>query len=422
MKESIYNYYFSLNDEKAVIFNGRTKRFFYVSERNFKEFKEIITNPDTYFDYYKPFIFRMINEGFVIDDRQSEISLVKTEYDDIINPNSWMLLILPTYQCNMRCWYCLQKHQEIKMDKDIIARIEKHIDKYIRQNNIKHLYISWFGGEPLLEYDTIKEISSFAKSLCKKRNIGYTSGITTNGTLFDSNIIMEFRELGIYNYQITIDGVREQHNKVKRLPDGSAFDQTIENIKKIAGIMPEASIVLRINYTDKSSPEEIMKEINSLIPIQLRNFITITPRKVWQVDASMIPQKTIRKFRDIGKNDMYHYNGCTQGICYVSYKHFETIYPNGSVGKCDNDDMFDAKGELTSDGNVKWNDAYPFTRISLFNDNIVCNNCKHLPICWGPCPRKMDEMLINEGKITCIHTDPEQTMKEYILDYICSCK
>lgn len=421
MKESKYNYYFTLDGNKDVIFNGRTKRFFRVSNKNSSRFRDILKNPDLYFEQYKPFLLRMQDEGFVLCDDVDEYALVQDLYKQALRPNSCKLLILPTYQCNVRCWYCTQKHQDMRMDTDTLSRLKKHIENILKKHKeINELYISWFGGEPMLEYDIIVDVTSFAKELCKRRKVAFLSGITTNGLLLDKEKIQKFRDLSIYHYQITIDGFRDQHNKVKQPYVGSAFDITVNNIKSIAELVPEASVNLRVNYTAKTNPDRIIEEVNSIIPNRLRKCITITPRKVWQIDNAQIPQETLNKLRGMGKNSSYNYDGCAMGLCYVEGVYFETIYSDGHVGKCDNDDMYDAKGMLTDDGDVQWNSEYLFAQKSVLDSKSQCSTCKYLPICWGPCPRRREEMIEAGNEITCTVPNIENDAKEYILNYIAS--
>lgn len=421
MKESKYNYYLTLNSDQDVVFNGRTKRYFKVSSKNSSRFKEILKNPDSYFEQYKPFLLRMRDEGFVLDDGVDEFALVKDLYRKALRPDSCKLLILPTYQCNVRCWYCVQDHQDMRMDANIVARLKKHIEKILRQHpEIKELYISWFGGEPMLEYDTIADVTAFAKDLCKRRKVTFASGITTNGLLLNEKRVLKFRDLSLCFYQITIDGFREQHNKVKRPFAGSAFDTTLNNIRRIVELVPEASVNLRINYTAKTDPKRIMEDINSIIPSRLRTNITITPRKVWQVDNAQIPEETLTELRGIGKDSSYNYDGCSIGQCYVEGTHFETIYSDGHVGKCDNDDMYDAKGMLTDDGDVKWESEYLFDKKTVIDPKAECSTCKHLPICWGPCPKRREAVLEAGKEITCTLPNKDSDVKEYILNYVAS--
>lgn len=417
MKPSRYNYYLERDDGKTLIFNGRTKRFFEVSRKNSDSFKRVIENPDECFEQYKRFLLRMRDEGFIVDDDVDELRLVKDAYHQETVSDNYMLLVFPTYQCNVRCWYCIQKHQDVVMTVETVRRLKLHIEKYLKKNHIKSFYLSWFGGEPMLEYDTIADVTSYAKVLCERLKVSFKSGITTNGILLNDERIKRFRELGIHHFQITIDGTREQHNRVKRLEGKSAFDTTLINIKRIVELMPEADCSLRINYTEKTDINKVMHDVGEVLPIESRQYITVIPRKVWQIDENKISEQAKRHLYDAIIDEKYKLDRCQQGICYVSHKHFATIYPNGAVGKCDNDDMLDAKGYIDSLGDIVWTGTYPFMDKPVYDD-CCCSVCKHLPICGEPCPRMIDNMLHDYGEIKCAHKNPESMANDYICNYV----
>lgn len=417
MKESFYNYYIDL-DTKGLVFNGLTKRYFLTSKKNFQQFKSILCNPDAYYEEYKPFMMRMQNEGFITTDDTDEETIFREQYKREMLPNSLHIMILPTYQCNLRCWYCIQEHQDMVMSESTITRIEKHIEKYIGKNNIKDFRLSWFGGEPLLNFETIVKLTTFAKNFCEQKKISFSCSITTNGTLIKKEWLPIFRNLEILNFQITIDGDREQHNKVKRMSGKSAFDISLRNIRMIVEQIPEASVNLRINYTEKSDPIKIKQSIDEVIPPEIRGKITIVPCKVWQIDDGAITNQfknTLRSREFIGS---YKYFNLRLGICYVDKTHYETIFPNGRVGKCDNDNPNKVHGLLKDDGTVVWDKPNIDVQEHLFCEKSICKGCKHLPICYGPCSKRISEMLEKYGKIVCLHNDSYSVITDYIMNYI----
>lgn len=417
MKESYFNYYLEL-DDKGIIFNGLTKRFFLVSKNNFLRFISIMRNPDLYYEEYKPFVLRMQKEGFVINDDMDEEAMFREVYKRELLPHSFHIMILPTYQCNLRCWYCIQKHQDMIMSENTIKCLEKHIEKYIDENDIKDFKLSWFGGEPLLEFEIIVKLTTFAKTLCELKKISFNCAITTNGTLIKKEWIPIFRNLEIFNYQITIDGYREQHNAVKRLPGKSAFDTSLNNIRMIVEQIPEASVNLRINYTEKSDPIKIIQSINEVIPQNIREKVTIIPCKVWQIDDRVITnqfKETLRSKDFIGS---YKYYNTRLGMCYVDRTHYETIFPNGRVGKCDNENPETVNGVLKDNGIVVWDKPNIDVQKYIFSEESACKRCKHLPICYGPCSKRIKEMLEKNGKVVCLHKDPSDVISDYIKNYV----
>lgn len=287
MKSSLYNYY--VNDkDNVIIFNGLTEASFRIGERNADVFKAIIESPDKFVEDFKPFIDKMKGDGFIIEDDFNEEEVVRNKYDYIRHGEEYMAMILSTYQCNLRCWYCTQDHADSWMSDETVRRIKKRIEKELRKDAIKHLSISWFGGEPLLAYDRVVEISRWAKNLAEELGKGFGAVITTNGTLLNRKRVEELRDAGINYYQITIDGNRETHNNVKILGKDSAYDRTIENI---GYIIEHTHCTLRFNYTKENlKPESLIRDLDQTLSKENREKISFLIYKVWQEKAAEISQ------------------------------------------------------------------------------------------------------------------------------------
>lgn len=229
MKSSSYNYYVS-DKNSVIVLNGLTEASFRIGKKNADTFKAIIETPDNFINDFKPFIEKMKGDGFIIDDEFDEEEIVRKKYDYIRHGEEYMVMILSTYQCNLRCWYCTQEHADSWMSDDTVKKIKKRLEKELRKESIYRLSISWFGGEPLLAYDRVVEISRWAKNLAEELGKGFGAVITTNGTLLNRQRVEELRDAGINYYQITIDGDRETHNNIKVLGKDSAYDRTLRNI------------------------------------------------------------------------------------------------------------------------------------------------------------------------------------------------
>ena len=78
-------------------------------------------------------------EGFVVEDDVQEMDIIREEFDRKRNSGQYTLMVLPTYDCNLRCWYCIQEHQNMTLSDETVARIKKHIEKYLLENEIKEI-------------------------------------------------------------------------------------------------------------------------------------------------------------------------------------------------------------------------------------------------------------------------------------------
>ena len=144
MKPSKYNICLPYED-KYVIFNGVTKRFFFVSNRNKESFVQILSSPDDYIEDYAPFLKRMADEGFIVEDSVDELEVIKQQYESMNNSDYYHLMILPTYACNVSCWYCTQHHRNVHISDADVEKIKKHIAYYLTEHQLKGLHLSWFG-------------------------------------------------------------------------------------------------------------------------------------------------------------------------------------------------------------------------------------------------------------------------------------
>lgn len=410
MKPSAYNYIVP-NGEKTIFFNGITESFFEISESNAVKYKEIIQNPSIYADSFSSFIEKMKDKGFVIDDGIDEDELLEQKFQETRSDGLYHIMILPTYQCNLRCWYCVQEHQDLSMSRETVDNLKDLLQRKINDPSIKYIKISWFGGEPLLGYDVILEITSFVRHLTSEANKPFICHITTNGTLLNRNRIDALREAGVTDYQITIDGDKKTHDSIKVLPNESAFEKTLENINIIA---ETTKCILRFNYTHENlKPEAIIENIKSRIKPENRANVTFMVYKVWQEEQDLIDEGDV--MRIVGMSEKIGIKPLlpTCNACYADATHFNCIFPNGKVEKCDNESPIAAKGEIVN-GEIVWDGDISAHTPAFKNSAFPCRKCRYLPVCWGPCVAKRTLMLRNFGKGRCQYENMEEEMARYI--------
>ena len=91
--------------------------------------------------------------------------------------------------------------------------------------------IDFFGGEPLLAWDTVTEVVSYARSVESKYNKKFHFTMTTNSTLLDDNKI-DYLHKNMDNIVLSLDGRKSVNDKIRVRADGSgSYDSIIKNIK-----------------------------------------------------------------------------------------------------------------------------------------------------------------------------------------------
>ncbi len=357
-------------------------------------------------------VSKLKSGGFIVDKKFDELAFIREKKRQAIFDKNYFLIILPTLNCNYHCWYCIQDHIESKMDENTLENIKLHIDYMINVEKIKSLHLDWFGGEPFLYFnEIISPISLYAQQLCIKAGIPFFNSSTTNGFFLSNEVIDKCSSLDFKHFQITLDGNKKFHDKVKFQKNcESTFSHVLININKLISKSKDTVVYLRINYTHKNVSEGIVEEINVYIDPNNRSKIVITPRKVWQEDVKHDFHATLigilDKFKESGYRVEY-WNPVMEFIpCYVNKKYYNAINFNGNLIKCTAcNDLYDpnAKGSIQSDGSIEWHNDFETNCIKSSFENERCLNCNKLPICMGLCPRE--------------HLNKQEYCKEDVLDY-----
>ena len=214
------------------------------------KYKRIMDSDNITFDENKNCIVKLCDKGFLISKNTDEELTVKSLYYNAVMDSKLSLIILPTEQCNFRCTYCYESFEKGKMTKENQNSLLKFIQKKLAYST--NLNISWFGGEPLEALDVIEYIMGNVNILCKTKKIVYLSDMTTNAYNLDAKTFDKLYKLKVYRYQITLDGLKEQHDKQRIKADGSGtFDKIVENLLYIKN-NPQYKLVqitIRMNMT-----------------------------------------------------------------------------------------------------------------------------------------------------------------------------
>lgn len=396
MKASNYNYIYHTKNF-CYFYNGIKKSYFRCSKELGSKIEYIIKHVDEYEEQDNALFTKLKNGGFVVDDDTNEITVIREAYRNAVHSPNYQLTIIPTLNCNFKCYYCVQDHIVSKMSEETIAKVKEHIKFMIFEKKISSLTIEWFGGEPFMYFEEIiKPISQFAKQQCGLAGIPFYNGSTTNGALITLDVAKQLGEINCNRFQITLDGDRVLHNSIKFSSQiTSAFDTTIKNITHILTENPYSQILLRINYTSATLQSNIVETVTSLIPSNLRKRIKIILKKVWQdcpdngrFDSYL---DMLDKFKEKGFN-IKRLDIIDDFLpCYTNKEFFNCINYDGGVIKCTNCDLLyakDAPGKLLENNDIAWKDGFDKKNQEAAFENEKCIKCKLLPICMSHCPKQ----------------------------------
>ncbi len=422
MKLNRYTYIVPFNEEKTIIFNGLSQDFIIVDNEELPSYMAIMKNPDKYTSSHPLIVSRLKNRGFILEDKIDPKIFLQYQRKHFVDAPVYKSVILPTFECNYKCWYCIQKHTPLKIDEEKLNLIVKHDKKYLIENNIKEYILSWFGGEPLTQPDIVVRISKEMKNFCEKHNIVFTGSVTTNGALLNADIIAKLNDCGINYYQIAIDGDEITHNRVKHDSlSESSFALIMGNINNVAQTNKDASITLRVNYTiEILRNKRIVDDVLKYIPVEIRKQIIVDLQRVWQISENLVPMEDLIWLQNaFASNGFYLESSHIFAICYVEKKHYNMFYYNGGVEKCDKRTPDTLRGYINEDGDVVWKEKPIFPDYDLFAKDCVCSDCDYYPLCLSGCPVEREDGITNnpDKKLVCGFGGDYSILERRIRDY-----
>jgi uncharacterized protein len=113
----------------------------------------------------------------------------------------------------------------------------------------RNLEVDFFGGEPLLNWDTVKEIVRYARSIEKERGKNFRFTLTTNGMLIDDDVI-DFSNREMTNVVLSLDGRPEIHDRLRRTPDNrGSYETIVPKFKKLVEARDHKGYYIRGTFT-----------------------------------------------------------------------------------------------------------------------------------------------------------------------------
>ena len=367
------------------------------------------------FTWYLHFNWLVENKFIVKEQREIQNIIVNKVIDNNSDKYLQLTLLPAQMACNFACTYCYEdREQKSRMgdsQKDIILKYIQNI------KNLEYLQIEWFGGEPMLNLDFILDFSKAIQEYSKKNNIIYRASMTTNAYYLYKDNFLKLFHYGIKAYQITIDGIEENHNRLRPLSNGqSTFKIIIDNLLEISSIKDiEFSITIRVNFNEKSNIDEFIQYIKTISFSSDERFSFIF--RAIQTDWNDIANEVACKSQPITLQSQYEEKAIENGLakgdymlykdigsysCYASRENSLIIYPDMSIRKCSValDDAVNVVGYIDENSklikNKNWN-LWTINKHTIHNKQ-ECQSCSFNSQCLSSaCPLK----FIKNSEIEC---------------------
>ncbi len=307
-----------------------------------------------------------------------------------------------THDCNMACNYCYAgvKNSEV-MDIEIAKKIIDFIFKTIPKD--QSIEINYFGGEPFLEFDLIREITKYVRKIEQKYKNPVMIGITSNGTLLTSEILDYLKHERI-SLCVSIDGNQQVHDRNRKFSSGKGSFSLVNEKLDLA-----LSILDYVQVNAVYGPDTVDKLLETVSFLSEKNVssIHLNPNITaqWSNDYYPILRK---KFQEIADYYISSYtNGQEIAINYIDnkiiiflkggYSDFDKCHmgelewgfaPSGNIYPCerlvgdDNNESF-CMGNTQTGLNVDRQSTILWSKNQM--GNLKCRNCELQQYCMNWC-------------------------------------
>lgn len=413
MKWSKYNILSKSDKYGHLLFNTMSMVFLQINDEDLPAWLELKSNPDKVTEISNADF--LLKSRIIVKDDDEDLNVYLTDVlKNRYNSSDLALTILPTRGCNFGCIYCYEQERPlINMSEDT----EQAIIRFVKSNpNLKRLSVVWYGGEPLINFPSIKRLSEAFIGM----GIEYSAKMVCNGYLLNEDIANEIERLKIRNIQITLDGTADIHDKRRPLLGGQpTYEKIMSNLKYLLSVNHSVTIDIRSNIDRRNMDEyhKFYEEFRKEIP---DSRVTLYPGFV----SDLLSDECVSAEDNISEGgykaqfalDIFHRYGIEikaflpkfrRHSCVASKYFAFVIGPEGEIYKCWR--MVGNKEQTL--GNVRSGlDLAKFSRYPVGADytrDPKCLNCEFITLCGGGCP--LVRLRNKEEGLNLNHCCPEKS-------------
>jgi len=370
----------------------------------------------------------LADRGYLVEQNIDELRRIQYAYGKENHRSDRLeLILLASEDCNFRCTYCYENFQRGTMRPEVREGVKKLVES--RLDALRELKVSWFGGEPLYGFAAIEDLAPFFVEVAEREGLQYFSHMTTNAYLLTEDVADKLLSWRVADFQITLDGLPEDHDRHRTARDGSGtFDAIFHNLSRMSERSGDFSVVIRVNFDQTNAPglEKFLALLQTRFRDDERFAISFHAVGKWggenDADLSVCGRDESREIRSrlaaVARSLSLHVEsgwqpgvGAGAEVCYAARPYNFIVGATGDLMKCTIDlDKKDHNivGRLLPDGTLELDvDKMALWTEPAFERDTGCQSCHVLPACQGiHCPK----IRIDHGQRPC--TSIRRTAKQ----------
>ena len=160
------------------------------------------------------------------------------------------------HSCNLNCQYCFASQGKYHGERALMSfEVAKQAMDFLVANSSDHvnLEVDFFGGEPLMNFDVVKQTVAYARSIEKEAGKNFRFTLTTNGVDVDEEV-MEFANRECHNVVMSIDGRKEVHDHLRKDYQGNgSYDRIVPKFQEFARRRGDSGYYVRGTFTHNNT-------------------------------------------------------------------------------------------------------------------------------------------------------------------------
>ena len=339
------------------------------------------------------------------DDNYEDLAFeFKNRSDDVK-----ALCLHVAHTCNLNCQYCFASQGKYSGERAIMSfEVGKQALDFLVEHSGKrvNLEVDFFGGEPLMNWDTVKELVRYARSIEAEKKKHFRFTLTTNGVLVDDDVI-DFANREMHNVVMSLDGRKEVHDRFRKDYAGNgSYEKVVPKFQKFAKARGDREYYMRGTYTHYNT--DFTEDIFHMADLGFTKLsmepVVCSPEDPCALTEEDLPvlfqqyeilaKDMLRRERDGHPLTFYHYmidlkqgpciykriSGCGSGTEYMAVTPWGDLYPcHQFVG----DEKYLMGNVWDGVTNTAVRDKFKLCNVYARPD---CSDCWAKLYCSGGCP------------------------------------
>lgn len=260
------------------------------------------------------------------------------------------------HTCNLNCSYCFASQGKYHGDRALMSfEVGKRaLDFLVEHSGSRHnLEVDFFGGEPLMNFDVVKQLVAYARSIEKEKGKHFRFTLTTNGVLIDDDVI-DFVNREMSNVVLSLDGRKEVHDRYRVDYAGNgSWEKIVPKFQKLVAARDGKNYYMRGTFTHANP--DFLEDIKTMLDLGFSELsmepvvaaagdpaaLTESDKAVVMEQYEKLAELMLQRDKEGKPFTFYHYmidlkggpciykriSGCGSGTEYMAVTPWGDLYP-----------------------------------------------------------------------------------------------